>query len=172
MMILNKKIFFVGFLFLVACASVHQNQESAECNMRLGLAYLTQGEIEHAYRKLQLAVTQAPSDPESLSAMAYYYEYLGENEKARRWYRRAISQAPGGKTYNNYAVFLCKQKEYQHAMRAFDEAFKDPNYLTYKTYRNAGFCAYSFHDLATAQPLLQKALKYYPNDEEIRKLLF
>lgn len=169
---MRLKFIVVLFIGLAGCAMLQpENQAAATCDVQLGLGYLEAGEIELAHHKLQLAVKEAPHSAVSLSAMAYYYEQLGEDAQALAWYQRALQQAPTGQVYNNYGVFLCGCHQYQQAMQQFDNALTDTNYLAYKTYTNAGLCALANNDKPTAKPLLEKALSYQPNDVVLRQAL-
>lgn len=148
-----------------------ENTRVAACDTRLGLSYLRAGEVDRAHHKLQQAVQAAPHDPDSLSAMAYYYAYLKENTLATQWYQRAVQMAPCGQTHHNYAVFLCQQGDYPQAMAQFYLALEDKHYLPDKVYENAGLCALSQGDHAVAKPLLKKALAYHPHNAFLQKVV-
>lgn len=155
-----KKLSFVFLCFVSSCSSLtSENAAAAACHTRLGLGYLEQGEVEKAYHKLQLAVDAAPTSAESLDAMAYYYEYVGEDEKAQSWHERAVHEVPCGATHNNYGVFLC-YRNYPSALKQFQLALEDKNYLAYKVYKNARSCALANHDEATAIFMFDKIRNY------------
>ena len=110
--------------------------------MRLGLAYLSQGDVVFAKEKLLRAFAQNPGAANVNSALAYYLEKTGDPQRADKLYRKAIDlSAKSGVELNNYAVFLCGQKEYQKAIRYFMLAVNDVHYAdTAKAYESAGFC--------------------------------
>ena len=110
--------------------------------MRLGLAYLTQGNVVFAKEKLLRAFTQNPSAANINSALAFFMEKTGDFFSADKFYRQAVRlSAKSGVELYNYAVFLCGQKEYQKANRYFMLAVNDVHYAdTAKAYESAGFC--------------------------------
>lgn len=170
-----KQIFLVlGMASLIGCQAQQKpevdevkssvNPKAAAFNTRLGLAYMQQGEIQRAKRKLIMAIQQAPNAPDTNDAMAYFLEYTGDLKEAENYYRKAIAAAPNtGAVLNNYGAFLCRQGKYQQAEQYFMQAVKDPNYVnTAGAYENAGLCAYSNKDLSLAKTYFEKALAQDP----------
>ena len=81
---------------------------AAAANLQLGSAYLQQGNLPIAKDKLERAVKQAPRDPAVHGMLAMLYHRLGDDKRAEREYRTALSLAPRDpEQLNNYAVFLC-----------------------------------------------------------------
>lgn len=138
---------------------------TAKINVELGIAYLERQNFPRAKRKLSQALNQAPEIPEPWYSMAYYYEAIGEKNLANKYYSKAIDIAPErGDTHNNYGTFLCRQKNYQAAVKQFLIALEDENYLDpASAYENAGLCAAKIPDKKAAARYLERAIKQDPN---------
>lgn len=140
------------------------NPKAASINAQLGIGYLQQGDVERAKTKLLIAEKQDPHSSEVASAMAYYYDTIGNAQEAERYYQQAYSWAKHkGDVANNYGVFLCRQKRYPEADRYFQKAIQDPNYVrTAQTYENMGLCHLLQNDKAGAKVYFSKAIRIDP----------
>lgn len=139
-------------------------KKAALINVELGLGYLGQGQVARAKNKLTHAVKIAPELPETHSAMAHFLEMVGENGDAEKEHKKAIKQASNkGAFYNNYAVFLCRQKRYKEADNTFQEALNDKEYdHSAEVYENAGVCALKWPDVEKARTYLEAAVRRDP----------
>lgn len=137
------------------------NQEAANYNLELGIAYLQQGDVAKAQRKLQLAEAQAPHWPPVLDGLGYFYETTGQVEKAKAYFLKALALSPrAGATNNNYGTFLCREKHYHEAIERFEKAASDPNYTNAaEAYENAGLCATLIPDRKLAYHYFHKAFE-------------
>lgn len=169
-----RGLIIVSFVVLTACVSKQTSQmqvkredprtKAASYNTQLGLAYLDQGNIKRAKKKLLLALSQAPNSPEVNGSMAYYLETTGELNKADAYYKKAIKLAPNsGAQLNNYGAYLCRRGLYLEANHRFEQAAKDPRYLnTAAAYENAGLCSMAIPDIKKAKNYFDKALMQDP----------
>lgn len=163
-------LFLVGLLLLQSC---QPTREAASYNTQLGLAYLKQGDRPNAKRKLLLALSQAPHSPDANAAMAYFMEMSGEIDKARLFYEKAMTMAPGkGAQLNNYGAFLCRHGQYERAEQYFLRAANDINYEhTAGAYENAGLCAMAIPNYIKAKHYFAKALQHDPGCKQARNEL-
>lgn len=183
-----KKMILAALLFglsmnLVSCAKNKSNSElfsddnyseqpkanlaaAAQTNIEIGLVLLKKGEPEAAKQSFLLASRQAPRNPESWYALAYYYEFTGNSAEAERDYRKAISlttSANTGPARNNYGAFLCREKRYKEGLKQVLLAAQSSNYVnTAEAYENAGLCAEGIPDTESAILYFQKALENDP----------
>jgi type IV pilus assembly protein PilF len=136
----------------------------AEINTRLGVGYLERGQTQTAMEKLQTALEHDPDHVPAHIALALIYDQIGDSARAARHYRQAARLAPNdGGTQNSYAVFLCRQGNYQDAERHFMTAVNDPFYSTPQVaWSNAGACARRSGRLDVANQHLRKALEIDP----------
>ncbi|MHA7841359.1 MAG: type IV pilus biogenesis/stability protein PilW [Gammaproteobacteria bacterium] len=140
------------------------NPKAAAVNVQLGLAYLKQGDMQRAKRKLLLASKQDGESAIVQDALAYYYEKTGESALAEQHYLAAIQLDPAsGDLHNNYGAFLCRQRRFNLAEKEFMQAVADKKYLhTAEAYENAGLCAIDNKQYEDAHYYLEKALQNDP----------
>lgn len=150
---------------LAGCAASgsKSNQNAAEINAQLGLAYMQQGDDERAMEKLKHALTINPSHPGANHYIAEIYQRLGQNDEAEKHYRKALAGTPTEPMLlNNYGVFLCKQRRMNEAETQFLTAAKQPFYKTPEVaYSNAALCA-AEDDPPKAERYLRTALNINP----------
>lgn len=133
---------------------------AASTNIKLGMEYLKNKDIERAKLKFQQALKDAPKLAASWYSMAYFNEAAGDIKLANRNYRRAIELSPyDGEAHNNYGTFLCRHKAYKRSIKEFITAAKQPSYLTTAAaYENAGLCSMQAHQYLAATNFFKKAI--------------
>lgn len=138
---------------------------AAMLNIEMGQAYLAQGQITRAKQKFVHALELQPKLPEAHSAIAYFYESVGDIPEAEKHHADAIRYGTGkGRYYNNFGTFLCRQKRFKEADRAFNQALKDKHYIkTAEVLENAGLCALQAPENSKAYEYLRNAVKNDPN---------
>jgi type IV pilus assembly protein PilF len=143
-------------------------QEAARLNTDLGVNYARAGNLEVAFDKFQRALGQDANYAPAHAGIAFVYSQRRENEKAEHHYERALMLQPNDPmTRNNYGVFLCAQKRYKDAEKAFLRAATSPEYREPdRAYTNAGVCARRVPDLAKAENYFREALKLRPESPE------
>src|SRR5690606_33571640 len=81
---------------------------AADANVKLGVAYMNQGQMALAKDKLERAGKQDPRSAEAQFALGELYNRLEQPREADRAYRTAIQLAPDNlEIVNGYATFLC-----------------------------------------------------------------
>ncbi len=161
---------------LVACTAVPVVNESnmkkaAEVNAKLGLAYMRQGRYEVALHKLRKALKEDRNNADAHQYMAVLYGRLKRPKKAELHFKKALELMPDSSlssrvaaVRNNYAVFLCRQKQYDKANRYFAMVLKDPLYqLRADLFENMGKCRQDEGNLHQAEEFYSKALKLNPH---------
>jgi type IV pilus assembly protein PilF len=133
---------------------------AAYYNTQLGLAYLNQGNMPRAKRKLLQALALNKTSPDVNAALAYYYEKTKEVNEATAYYKKALDYSHhDGAQLNNYGAFLCRQGQYDKAEQYFLDAVKDMRYLhTAGAFENAGLCALENKQEDKAKVYFTKAL--------------
>ncbi len=145
-----------------------QTKNAATFNTQLGIAYLNQGNLPRAKRKLLRALELTPNSSDVNGAMAYYLEKTGDFKKAESYYRKALSLASAkGAQSNNYGTFLCRRERYKEAELYFLKAAQDVQYVhTAGAYENAGLCAQAIPDDAKAKQYFNLALAQDPRRKQ------
>jgi len=137
---------------------------AAEINARLGVAYFERGQLELAMELLQTALSHDEQHVPAHVTLAMIHEQIGDERRARQHYRQAARLAPNdGGTLNSYAVFLCRNGEFDQAEDYFMRAVSDPFYGTPAVaWANAGACARRAGDPARASQYLRQAIELEP----------
>lgn len=161
-------------VLLAGCVSTAPSQdqadpeEAARYNVQLGVAYMQQGRLDVALRKLQRALRQDPDLPEAHTSIARLYEQRGNVDLAQQHYRRALDIAPHDPgVLNAYGVFLCRHGQVADSEQYFLQAASDPNYATAEAaYTNAGICLLKIDRKKEAEKVFRRALQVDPNYAE------
>ena len=168
--ILKQFIIIFFIITLTACSIFSKSKtqlsgsQASDVNVKLGLAYLQNGDVQRAHQKLLLAEQQAPGSLQAQGAMGYFLETTGNLSSADAYYRRAIALNPkSGAAQNNYGTFLCRRGRYSEADQHFLLALQDPTYLnTAQVYENAGLCAMQIPDARKAMGYFTQAITQDP----------
>ncbi len=165
------------FLLLAGCISsstgsitepVRDNKAAASTNYQLGARYYQQGSYELARDRLKVAIEIDPDMADAYTTLALTYEALDVPRLAREAYENAIRVEPKDfSVQNTYAVFLCRQKDYDQAQKYFDKAASHAeNDDAEVTLTNAGVCMMQKPDVEAAEVFFRKALERRPNYAE------
>jgi type IV pilus assembly protein PilF len=140
------------------------NSDAAELNYQLGARYFRNGSYELARDRLLLAIELDPKLAIAHQTLAMTYEALDNKRLATEHYERAVKAAPRNfDILNAYAVFLCKQSDFDEAKRYFEKAAAHPeNDNAERTLTNAGICMAQKPDLDEAERLYRAALDRRP----------
>jgi len=138
---------------------------AAELTYQLGARYYNNGNYELARDRLLLSIEKEPRRAAAHTTLALTYEALGNQRLAVQSYQEAIRVAPRDfDVQNAYAVFLCRQKDYDEARKLFDKAIKHPeNDYAETTMTNAGICMGQIPDAVAAESYFRAALDRSPN---------
>lgn len=144
------------------------NAAAAELNYQLGARYYKNGQYDLARDRLLLSIEKDPRRAVAHSTLALTYEALGNVRLATDSYETAIRVAPRDfDVQNAYAVFLCRNKDYDAAIKLFDKAIKHPkNDYAEITLTNAGVCIGQVPDMVAAERYFRAALDRKPNHGE------
>jgi len=181
----NLKVASAVCLFLMAgCVStttgsitepVRNDDDAAGLNYQLGARYYQRGSYELARDRLLLATEIDPKMAVAHTTLALTYEALDNNRLATASYERALRAAPKDfSVHNAYAVFMCRQKDYEQAGKYFDKAASHPeNDDSEITLTNAGLCLMQKPDLVAAEQYFRLALERKTNyGEALLQLCF
>jgi type IV pilus assembly protein PilF len=167
----------ICFFLMAACISTttgsitepqRNDKEAADLNYQLGARYYNSGNYNLARDRLLVAVEIDPKMAAGYSTLALTYEALDNRRLAIQAYENAIRVAPRDfDIQNTYAVFLCRQQDYDQAQKYFDKAGSHPeNDDAEVTLTNAGVCMGQKPDLAAAENYFRKALEHKSNYAE------
>jgi len=164
----------ICFFLMAGCVStttgsitepVRNDEDASELNYQLGARYYQQGSYELAKDRLMLAVEIDPKMAVAHTTLALTYEALENPRLARDSYEKAVRASPKDfSVQNTYAVFLCRQQDYEQAMKHFEKAATHPeNDSAEVTMTNAGVCLGQKPDPVAAEKYFRLALKEKSN---------
>jgi len=160
-------------LLLTACISTTtgtmapeaDSVDAAELNYQLGARYYQNAQYELARDRLMLSIELDPRRAISYSTLGLTYEALGNIRLATESYEKAIRADPRNiEVLNTYAVFLCRQKDFEGAKKRFRKAANHAeNDNAEVTLTNAGICMTQKPDLVAAEGYFREALERRTN---------
>ena len=154
------------------------NAEKADLNLQMGVRYLDMGMLEVAKEKLENAYDLDSSNPETLNALAVFYERIKDDEQAADFYQSAISKDPENySTKNNYGRFLCEHGQHEKGLIMLQEALDSPmNQRPWLALTNIGICWARQNDTVKAEENFRRALfanpEYSPALQEMLKISY
>ncbi|MDJ0711029.1 MAG: type IV pilus biogenesis/stability protein PilW [Woeseiaceae bacterium] len=136
------------------------DDNAAEYNYQLGVQYLQNESFELARDRLQRALELDARMGKAHMALGMAYEALGKQRLATESYEDSVRVEPRNfEVQNGYAVFLCRQRDYEKALRHFNKAANHPeNDFAETTLTNAGLCMQQKPDAAAAEEFFRAAL--------------
>jgi type IV pilus assembly protein PilF len=164
----------ICFFLMAGCVStvtgsitepVRNDEDAAELNYQLGARYYQQGSYNLARDRLLLATEIDPKMAVAHTTLALTYEAIENPRLARESYENAVRAAPKDfSVQNTYAVFLCRQKDFEEAQKHFEKAANHPeNDDAEVTLTNAGVCMAQKPDLVEAERFFRMALEHKSN---------
>lgn len=155
-------------LGLRSSESAQSTNEAANINTQLGAGYIGNGNYERALLKLNKALQQDPYHALAHNYMGVLYGRLERPQKARQAFKTALKLAPNNSSIlNNYAVFLCEQKDFEQAVKYFRKVTNNPLYANRAiAYQSAGRCAFENNKLELSETLYRKALELSDNSPQ------
>ncbi|MCK9605192.1 MAG: type IV pilus biogenesis/stability protein PilW [Methylomonas sp.] len=154
------------------------DHEKANLNLQMGVRYLDLGMLEVAKEKLETAYDLESGNPETLNALAVFYERIKDDDQAAEFYQAAIGKDPENySTKNNYGRFLCERGKYEKGMAMLQEALNSPmNQRPWLALSNIGICLVLQNDPAKGEEYLRRALTgnpgYPPALQEMLKISY
>ena len=137
---------------------------AADINTQLGAGYIGNGRYDRALIKLSKAIQQDSDHALAHNYLGVLYSRLERPEKASEQFKKSIRLAPNDSTIlNNYAVFLCEQKEFDKARKVFKKVLNNPLYINRSVaYQSAAMCSLENNNIELSEKLYKKALKISP----------
>ncbi len=138
--------------------------EVAKANMRLGSAYMEDGQYERALQRMEYAREVAPREPGIYNMLGVLYQRIGEMDHAEKNFLKAIDLDPeNSSSLNNYGQMLCQTGREEKADAMFVRAASNPLYANPEiAWINAGLCAQKAGRLEVAEAHYRRALEIGP----------
>lgn len=139
--------------------------EAAEQYYQLGARYYRAGNYELARDRLTRALEFDPRLAIAHSTLALTYDQLDVPRLAAEHYEKAVRYEPRNMDVRNtFAVFLCRQRDFEEAMKQFDRVANfEENDTPQIAWTNAGVCMMQKPDLESAESYFRRALERKPD---------
>lgn len=137
-----------------------KKETAADINTKLGAGYISNGRYDRALVKLNKAITEEPRHALAHNYLGVLYSRLERPDNAKNEFEYSIQLAPNDSMIlNNYAIFLCEQKNFAKAEQIFKKVINNPLYIKrIDAYQNAAWCALKNNEVDRAEALYRKAL--------------
>lgn len=163
-------------LFCTACVSTTTGrakpqadaEDAAESNYNLGRQYYLRGNYERARDALNRSLEFNPRLAKTHMTLGLTYEQLDIPRLATQHYELAVRHEPRNIIVRNtYAVYLCRNGDYQEARKQFERVIEAPdNDDPELALTNAGVCMQSVPDVEAAEAYFRRALSEKRNHPE------
>jgi len=131
----------------------------ARLRMELAVGYFGEGKTSVALDEVKQVIAIDPTFPEAYNLRGLIYMRLNDAPQAEASFRHAVALNPkDADTQHNYGWFLCQERRYEDAQRAFDVAMANPMYAgRAKTLMAQGVCQARAGRLADAERSLSRS---------------
>jgi len=151
-------------LLAMGCVSTAR-QESAGAQVRLGAAFLQEGNAPDAVRALQEATRLDKRNWNAWNKLGLAYLKQGAPDLAESAFQKSLALVPeNAEVNNNYGYMLVRMGRYEEALPRFDAAMRD---LTYRkpslVLSNWGHALYMLERYEEAEQKLDQAIARAPN---------
>ncbi len=140
-------------------------QKRSTIRLQLAAGYYQRGQLEVALDEIKKAIDADPNNAAAYGVRGLIYMDMGEKGLAEDNFQRGLKLAPNNADLsNNYGSFLCQNGRGKEAMAYFESALNSRSYQSpEKALNNAGGCAVTLKDYATAERYLSEAVKMTPD---------
>ena len=139
-------------------------QEQAQIRAELAANYLQRGELKVALDEVEEALKLDADNAAANYIMALIQMRFKDKQKVEHYFRKAIRRPdPLPNAQQDYANYLCGQKDYKQAFKEFEALHDNPIYPNQElVYLNEAECHLLAHQKDRAEQALRKALKINP----------
>ncbi len=138
----------------------NQTNKLADINTQLGAGYIANGRYDRALVKLNKAIDHDSNYALAHNYLGVLYGRIERPREAEKEFKKSIQLSPNDTSLlNNYAVFLCDDKQFERAQTLFKKVLNNPLYIKRaQAYQSAGWCALENNKLELAEKLYKKSV--------------
>ena len=139
-------------------------QRRAAIRMELAKEYYQKGQYKSALEEIKLAISSTPDFADAYGLRALILMDMNEPKRAEENFLHAMKLSENNsEIVNNYAWFLCQNKQEKLALTYFDKVINDRSYRTpIMPLMNAGVCSLRLKDLVNAERYFKLATREDP----------
>ncbi|NPA53175.1 MAG: tetratricopeptide repeat protein [Aquificae bacterium] len=155
-------------IYLSGCATKKASQTQAEKKklaqyyFKIGVSYLSSGNIAQAIYNLNQSLEHDPKNIETYNALGIAYTKVDELEKAEYYFKQALQLDPNRPNiYTNLGIVLAKKGKYKQAIENFKKALSFNDYERKEiAYYNIALAYKKLGNLDKFEEYLKKAIMY------------
>jgi type IV pilus assembly protein PilF len=139
-------------------------QRRSAIRMELAKVYYEKGQYKLALDEIKLALSLTPDSADAYSLRALVLMDMNDPKRAEENFLHAMKLSENSsEVVNNYAWFLCQNKQEKKALTYFDKVINDRSYRTpIMPLMNAGVCSLRLKDLVGAERYFKLASREDP----------
>lgn len=161
-----RKIIIGVVVVIQACSYQAAHNDLALTRVKLGLAYLQQGQYLLAELNLKKALQIAPRQVQVQLAMLRYLTQTGRFDDARLLFERSLERYPRhAQVLHNYGTFLCQRGEYKKSAYYLEQATQLAP--SAHGYENMARCAAKYGFLSECTAHLHNLVRAAPKQASI-----
>lgn len=154
------------FLIINSCARVNkETKHKAEGHMKLGISYLSEGNLNAALKEFMESEKLYPDDPQLQNALGLTFFAKTAYLDSEKHFKKAIElKNDFSEAHNNLGVIYLNTNRYDDAVNEFRAALTDILYPTpERAYANIGWAYYKKKNFRDAEFNYKKALGITPD---------
>lgn len=163
---MKKLMILVMAVFVGSCATASiENTNKATAHYKLGVSYLNENNVQHAFIEFRKAYDLNPEDKEVLNAIGIIYLLKFEDfPKAIDFFQKAVNIDPDfAEAHNNLGFAYEKSKKFNEAIECYKKALSNLLYMTpEKAYNSLGRVYYRLGKYDAAIDAYKSSLKRMP----------
>ena len=138
--------------------------EASNLNTQLGAGYIANGRYDRALSKLEKALSLDSDNALAHNYLGVLYGHLERPKLAYKEFDRSMRLSPNNSVLlNNYAIFLCDQREFDAAIKKFKKVVSNPLYHNRSgAYQSAGDCSFKSNNYPLAEEFYRSSLRISP----------
>ncbi len=117
------------FAAFSGCAAVQDEQKEANFHYKMGMASLSEGNLQAAFVDLQKTLQLDPGNKDAIVSLGYIYLQFEEFGKAKELFLKAISIDPGfSEAYTYLGIVYIKMHQWKEAIEPLNKALSNVLY--------------------------------------------
>lgn len=118
-------------LFFAGCATVQDEQKEADFHYKMGVASLSEGNLQAAFVEFQKTLQLDPGNKDAIVSLGYVYLQFEEFGKAKELFLKAISLDPEfSEAYTYLGVVYIRTHRWKEAIEPLNKALSNVLYQT------------------------------------------
>ncbi len=156
------------FTFFVSCTTFGDEQKEADFHYKMGIASLSEGNLQAAFVELQKTLRLDPRNKDALFRLGYVYLQFEDFGKAKELFMRAVSLDPEfSEAYTYLGIIHIRMRQWKEAVVPLKKALSNVLYDTpWKAFYYLGIAYYRIGQFDLSMDAYKDTLKRSPSFTE------